>query len=228
MAKHPKNLAGIQFGDLTAVEEVFKVPNGNAVTWMWRCVCKCGNEVLVKRGNLTSGNSKCCGCKPHIRHPKIKSGDTFGRLTVVEDTGRRSRQGYVIWRCICTCGNEKEVQTDPLIKGTTVSCGCYQKEVCGVHSGKDSPNWHGGISFAPYCEKWTHTLREKIRDEFGRQCAYCGLPESENIDKNGKLHKLSVHHLDRDKEQGCNGKRWYLIPLCLHCHAKSHKIQEEL
>lgn len=28
----------------------------------WRCKCDCGNEVVVKRGNLTSKATKSCGC----------------------------------------------------------------------------------------------------------------------------------------------------------------------
>ena len=38
-----------------------------------------------------------------------------------------------------------------------------------------------------------------------------------------KQYRLSVHHIDEDKEQGCNGKEWKLVPLCMKCHSKAHK-----
>lgn len=29
---------------------------------LWRCACECGEETIVVAGNLTSGNTKSCGC----------------------------------------------------------------------------------------------------------------------------------------------------------------------
>jgi hypothetical protein len=45
-------------------------------------------------------------------------------------------------------------------------------------------------------------------------------------EKGKRVFRLSVHHIDEDKEQGCNGKSWKLVPLCLQCHlkVKKHKI----
>lgn len=84
--------------------------------------------------------------------------------------------------------------------------------------GDKSSNWKGGISKLPYCEKWTEELREEIREQYNSQCYICGRKEKDNLTRTGKLWKLSVHHIDNDKEQGCNGKPWKLAPLCLHCH----------
>lgn len=46
----------------------------------------------------------------------------------------------------------------------------------------------------------------------------CGLSEEENVGQ----RKLSVHHVDMNKDQGCNGHKWKLVPLCTSCHRKSH------
>jgi hypothetical protein len=54
-------------------------------------------------------------------------GIVFGRLTVIEDNSR-SKQGNVIWKCKCECGNEVLVNSSYLITGTTRSCGCLKKE----------------------------------------------------------------------------------------------------
>lgn len=81
-----------------------------------------------------------------------------------------------------------------------------------------NPNWKGGISFDPYCEKFNEKKREEVRNNYNRQCYICGRKEKDNLTKRGKMWKLSIHHVDNDKEQGCNEKPWKLVPLCLHCH----------
>lgn len=50
----------------------------------------------------------------------------FGRLVAIEPVGR-DKYGYVVWRCKCDCGNEKEVSTKNLGHGTS-SCGCLARE----------------------------------------------------------------------------------------------------
>lgn len=58
---------------------------------------------------------------------KDVAGQRFGRLVALEPVGR-TKAGYIIWRCKCDCGNEKEVSIKDLGRGTS-SCGCYSKEV---------------------------------------------------------------------------------------------------
>lgn len=56
------------------------------------------------------------------------TGQQFGRLTVIKDTGKR-KDRKVVWKCLCTCGNIKEVPSNYLNRGRTKSCGCLLKEV---------------------------------------------------------------------------------------------------
>lgn len=78
-------------------------------------------------------------------------------------------------------------------------------------------NWHGHISsYERYCPLFNESKKEEIRDKYMRRCLLCDKTEEEN----GK--KLSVHHIDYNKEQGCNEHEWRLVPLCHSCHSKTN------
>lgn len=88
------------------------------------------------------------------------------------------------------------------------------KTIAEITSGENNPNWKNGVGFEPYCHKFNEALKEEIRDTFGRVCFLCPKTEEENG------IKLSVHHVDYNKQQGCNGVRWLLVPLCRSCNSK--------
>lgn len=48
---------------------------------------------------------------------------TFGKLTVIEKSSRRSKNGGIYWLCRCECGKEKEILGQSLRNGSTTSCG---------------------------------------------------------------------------------------------------------
>ena len=54
-------------------------------------------------------------------------GQKFGRLTVIQETWKRSNKS-VVWKCKCDCGNICEVSSKNLRTGRTKSCGCLKKE----------------------------------------------------------------------------------------------------
>ena len=78
--------------------------------------------------------------------------------------------------------------------------------------------WENFAKDQPYCPLFNEECRESNREKYDRKCFICGLPEEENITSTGKQLKLSVHHYDMDKMQGCNGHEWKLVPLCVHHH----------
>jgi len=53
-------------------------------------------------------------------------GATFSRLTVIERV--RGGQRFVMWKCLCECGNETIVSSGHLRSGHTKSCGCLKKD----------------------------------------------------------------------------------------------------
>jgi 5-methylcytosine-specific restriction endonuclease McrA len=96
--------------------------------------------------------------------------------------------------------------------------------------GEKHPFWKGGISCLPYCFKFNLMRREAVRIFFGYLCLCCGKHVTENIIRwrNGfKQVDHNVHHIDHDKEQGCNGKLFNLIILCHECHGKENHHEQE-
>jgi len=89
---------------------------------------------------------------------------------------------------------------------------CWQAGMVG----ENSPNWRGGISFEPYCPKWTPELRMRIRAFFNNQCVVCG--------KSGSKEKrmLSCHHVEYNKKACCDGKPVQFAALCQHHHNQTN------
>lgn len=116
-----RNLAGMRFGRLVAIEPTEARGKGGGT--VWRCRCDCGNEALAVSTQLTQGYKKSCGC---WGHPKLKDyvGRRFGQLTVREYAGKRD--GMHRWKCLCDCGNEAVVGQTNLQSGHARSCGCLQ------------------------------------------------------------------------------------------------------
>ena len=66
--------------------------------------------------------------------PRIKdlSGQKVNMLQAIEPVGH-DNNGYLLWKCICDCGNEKIVSSGDFRKGNYQSCGCYRKEWAKTH-----------------------------------------------------------------------------------------------
>ncbi len=68
------SLTGTVFGYLTVVKREYPAvlsKQGNAV---WLCQCKCGKTVVVAGNNLTSGNTRSCGCYKSERLKEFQVG----------------------------------------------------------------------------------------------------------------------------------------------------------
>lgn len=55
-----KDLRGIRFGMLTAIEPVAERASDNSIRW--RCLCDCGNETIVSSSKLLQKLTVSCGC----------------------------------------------------------------------------------------------------------------------------------------------------------------------
>jgi hypothetical protein len=57
------------------------------------------------------------------------SGKAVGRLLVTREIGK-SKDGHVLWECLCSCGAVVSAPSNVLIRESKRSCGCLAKEVC--------------------------------------------------------------------------------------------------
>ena len=85
-----------------------------------------------------------------------------------------------------------------------------------AHCGENHFNWHGGISFEPYCPLWTKSLRTRIRAFFDNKCVMCGRTT------NTRGANMSCHHVKYDKSACCDGKPVHFVALCCKCHPKTN------
>lgn len=133
------NLEGKTFHHLTVLGKGpgYVSPGGHKSTQWW-CICDCEdhNILLVRGANLTSGNTKSCGCqntasrKENVKKAALASqvdlsNRLFGELLAIEPTTERKR-GSVVWKCQCSCGNIHYVAANELNAHRIESCGCTQ------------------------------------------------------------------------------------------------------
>lgn len=117
--------------------------------------------------------------------------------------------------------------------------------------------WYGSVTYSEYiaCPKLTLPMKQWVRDYFGC-CAWCGDIPEKNIDKNGRVMGLIVHHVFEEPQAFCNSDKnrmetirkmmpqdvarfdapeysdeelWYvrlLVPLCHRCHGTLTKSGE--
>lgn len=74
---------------------------------VWECKCDCGKVCYVVTADLNRGAVKSCGCYNVDCHKNKNdlSGKKFGHLTVIEDSGKRTKNREILWKCKCDCGN---------------------------------------------------------------------------------------------------------------------------
>lgn len=175
---------------------------------------------------------------------KDRTGDIYGRLTVVEHAGRDHRKKH-LWLCKCECGNEKVVVGDNLSSGRSKSCGCLKIEFLSR-----SGNQYGLFKDrekALLRVQYSHLKRRNRKlsadecmsfDDFAvmakKPCKYCGAEFSKEIEDrlderaNGKRlseHVLKCNGIDRkDSSKGYTLKN--SVPCCKTCNFAKHVMNE--
>ena len=65
-----------------------------------------------------------------MKRLNIEKGQKFGKWTIIEEISPKiiSNKPRRMFKCVCECGNIKEVQLTCLLNKHSTSCGCMQKE----------------------------------------------------------------------------------------------------
>ena len=145
------DLIGKRFGRLKVTSF------GYTSSWnsYWECVCDCGKEVYVRRGNLISGNSKSCGCLNEELKTKRKmfddiSGKVFGIMMAIEMVGKDERNNAK-WRARCIkCGKERISLAANLKGGTAQSCPCQERIRPAMHKIEEAGQRYGMLEIIRY------------------------------------------------------------------------------
>lgn len=123
-------------GDIVGPNNILMIKrlNKRGHTWYASFKCpECGDPFEAAIEQIASGYRKKCPLCVKKDGPVNKSnlvGQTFGRLTVLEDDGTRYGR-KILWKCQCFCKDHSIVYatTYRLKSGQTKSCGCLRKEV---------------------------------------------------------------------------------------------------
>ena len=138
---------GVTYGYLTYVSEAPRIVRPSKTVKAGNFTCVCGTEVVKSFQEVCSGSITSCGCMKGKSNIMDITGQVFGRLTAVENTGRKTTAGYV-WKCSCECGTIKEVPISALNAGSIRSCGCLKI----THGMTLSPSWRSWDSMIERCK----------------------------------------------------------------------------
>lgn len=65
-----RDLVGLRVGEVTVLEYSHNKRITGGTRSCWKCICDCGKEFIAEQSNLTSGNTKSCGCRKYEGTPK--------------------------------------------------------------------------------------------------------------------------------------------------------------
>lgn len=169
------DLTSQRYGMLTVLHRAENIDGRTA----WVCRCDCGQETIVRTGNLRSGITKTCGCqrtagdppelpfmgatceeKRTLRKRLDLTGQRFGKLIVLHPAENIGKQ--TAWVCRCDCGRETVVRTSTLRSGSTTTCGqpsgtCMAQSPC-VTVRKNNTSGVPGVEWLPREQRWKATI----------------------------------------------------------------------
>ena len=195
---------------------------------IWRICEQCGGERVITFKNYTP---LCRSCASKNISPEARRKIAFASSHLSDDTRAKMSKSK-------TGKNNQMYGKSPSEE--------IRKNLSIANSGKNNPNygkspseetrrkrsatrqgleydeWESYAVNSPYCPLFNESCRESNREKYNHQCFICGCNESKNITSTEKQRKLSVHHVDMNKQQGCDEHMWKLIPVCIKCHNKLH------
>lgn len=213
-----KDLTGATFGFLTVVKRADNTKNGTA---QWECLCKCGNNTVVRGDSLRRGVTTSCGC--FVKTKGVRK--NFSQVDVVCDFCKRtfndkpsSVKRKVNHFCSHHCYSEYR-KTIPFYQANSYkgvrkkgeSNQIYHRNYCNNH-----PNRISHLKSRRYAREkgaeGSHTLSEwdDLKKRFNYKCAICNKEKPLTIDHIVPLSKGGTDYISN------------IQPLCRNCNSKKH------
>jgi len=193
----------------------------------------CGKKFFTKQAIIKKGHGKYCShaCKGVAWAKKLEAARPIGICQVCGKEFierpywiKKGKGKYCSRKCkgitfktskpiVCErCGKTVIKKPNQIARHKHSYCSvkCANADLIGPKAS----NWLGGISYEPYCYKFNERLKEEVRAKFGYKCFLCG--------KAQEKRRLTVHHCDYNKVQGCKGMKWSLLPMHHKCHLKTN------
>lgn len=228
MVKVKEDLRGKKFGKLTVISQVEDAIDKDGHHYaMWRCKCDCGNFKDAKGKLLKRGECKSCGCLLYESHVsdavdiyRELIGTKINRLTII-DIYRDQNTKYVMAKCNCDCGNEKNINIYHILNNAITSCGCYRIEQSVKKSKISNKKYNKYDLSGEYGIGWTSNDEEFWfdLDDYEKIKDYCWYINKEGyvithmptIDK--KRPTIKMHRLltDANKEEVVDHKNHITI-----------------
>ena len=161
-------------------------------------------------------------------------GKRFGRLLVIDEYAKHLENGISVRyvKCKCDCGNIVEKRKEKVVRGSTQSCGCLQKET-RMKWGESHKVSYGEASFnecyntyKKSAEKRNYEFKlskEEFREIITQPCIYCG--ESLTQEKRAKGHNGTFKYTGIDRYDNTKG---YIKNNCVPCCIKCNKMKTNL
>lgn len=208
----------------------------------YRCLssCCCKKEIVVK-GDWIEQQKYCSrSCPDNKKNISLckfvdLSGQKSGKLTIVDLSDKKYKDGQNYWNCICECGRKTIVRHGQLTKKKTVSCGCNRLD---YHSASDrilSRRFSDIIKTAKDRNIPLEITKEDYRGIAFSPCAYCGEIDEKKITPS-KNRNVCVHYditevvkingVDRIDSDG-NYSKDNIQPCCKKCNFMKLDLTED-
>lgn len=122
-----RDIVGQKFGRLL-VEEVYYKKDGYDKP-MAKCLCDCGNEIMLPKNYVQSSHTLSCGCLQKDMAAQANSKDWSGYITEfgieILNIDHQDERGVRIYNCKCpVCGDIFQAIPAKIMGRPTISCGC--------------------------------------------------------------------------------------------------------
>lgn len=139
---------------------------------------------------------------------------------------------FVIWICLCDCGNKTSVKSSNLIGGITKSCGCLKEERI-LPCGEACFNRFYGIYQRNAKKKSLDFMlsKQEFKEITEQCCHYCGAKPTPTVSSTIKKITGTETYVSNGIDRIDNNKGYTInnvIPCCSNCnYAKRNRNYEE-